>query len=92
MGVAYVSTLGDDESFTTIEMKVNFLRPFWTGTLVATGQVVKGGRMIGLVECDVTDKEGRLIARASSTCMTIRGDSSKGRDALKRVERTEREG
>jgi uncharacterized protein (TIGR00369 family) len=92
MGVAYVSTLGDDESFTTIEMKVNFLRPFWTGTLVATGHVVKGGRMIGLVECDVTDKEGRLVARASSTCMTIRGDSSEGRDALKRVERTEREG
>jgi acyl-coenzyme A thioesterase PaaI-like protein len=34
--------------------------------------VVKGGRTIGLVECDVTDTEGRLVARAASTCMTLR--------------------
>ena len=95
MGVAYLSTLGEDESFTTIEMKINFLRPFWTGTLIATGRVVKGGRLIGLVDCDVTDKDGRLVARASSTCMTLRGDSNEGRDALKRAQRdqpTGREG
>jgi uncharacterized protein (TIGR00369 family) len=72
MGVAYASTLGEDESFTTIELKINFLRPFKTGTLIATAHVVKGGRTIGLVECDVTDTEGRLVARAASTCMTLR--------------------
>jgi uncharacterized protein (TIGR00369 family) len=76
MGVAYASTLGEDESFTTIEMKINFLRPFWTGTLIATGHLVKAGRTIGLVECDVTDKEGRLVARASSTCMTLGGGTT----------------
>ncbi len=76
MGVAYASTLGDDESFTTIEMKINFLRPFWTGTLIATGHLVKAGRTIGLVECDVTDTEGRLVARASSTCMTLSNAAS----------------
>ena len=74
MGVAYASTLGDGESFTTIELKINFLRPFKTGTLVASARVVKGGRTIGLTECDVTDREGRLVARAMSTCMTLRGD------------------
>jgi uncharacterized protein (TIGR00369 family) len=72
MGVAYASTLEDGESFTTIELKINFLRPFKSGTLVATGHVVKAGRTIGLVECDVTDTEGRLVARAMSTCMTLR--------------------
>lgn len=72
MGVAYASTLGDGESFTTIELKINFLRPFKSGTLIATGHVVKAGRTIGLVECDVTDTEGRLVARALSTCMTLR--------------------
>ncbi|TMB78912.1 MAG: PaaI family thioesterase [Chloroflexi bacterium] len=74
MGVAYASTLADDESFTTLELKINFVRPFWSGTLMATGRVVKAGRTVGLTECDVTDSEGRLVARAMSTCMTLRGD------------------
>jgi uncharacterized protein (TIGR00369 family) len=78
MGVAYASTLADGESFTTLELKINFLRPFRTGTLIATGRVVKAGRTIGLVECDVTNSEGVLIARAMSTCMTLR-ESSEGR-------------
>jgi len=79
MGTAYASTLGDGESFATLELKINFLRPFWTGTLVATGRVVKAGRTIGLTECDVTDAQGRLVARAMSTCMTLRGEPSEGR-------------
>ena len=79
MGTAYASTLGDDESFTTLELKINFLRPFWSGTLTATARVVHGGRTIGMCECDVTDAEGRLIARAASTCMTLRGERHVGR-------------
>ena len=79
MGIAYASTLGDGESFTTLELKINFLRPFKNGTLTATARIVKAGRTIGLTECDVTDAEGRLIARAMSTCMTLRGESSEGR-------------
>jgi acyl-coenzyme A thioesterase PaaI-like protein len=46
---------------------------------VATGHVVKGGRSIGLVECDVVDDKERLVARASSTCMTLRGEQAVGR-------------
>ena len=79
MGTAYASTLDDEETFTTLEMKINFLRPFWSGRLVATARVVKAGRTIGLTECDVTDPEGRLIARAMSTCMTLRGEAREGR-------------
>ncbi len=79
MGTAYASTLGEGESFTTLELKINFLRPFLSGRLVATGRTVKVGRTIGLVECDVADAEGRLVARAMSTCMTLRGELSEGR-------------
>ena len=79
MGIAYASTLGESESFTTLELKINFLRPFRTGKLIATARMVKAGRTIGLAECDVTDAEGRLIARAMSTCMTLRGESGEGR-------------
>jgi len=37
------------------------------------------GRSVGLVECDVTDDHERLVARATSTCMTLRGEQAKGR-------------
>ena len=79
MGMAYASTLGEGETFTTLELKINFLKPVWTGKLVATGRVVKGGRTVGLVECDVTDAADQLVARASSTCMTLRGAQAAGR-------------
>src|SRR5436190_12296005 len=73
MGIAYAATLGEGETFTTLELKINFLKPVWAGKLVATGRVVKGGRTVGLVECDVTDADDQLVARATSTCMTLRG-------------------
>lgn len=79
MGVAYASTLGPEESFTTLELDVNYLRPVWDARLEATGRVVSGGRTIGLVECDVHDEEDRLVARLSSTCMTLRGEGAVGR-------------
>jgi uncharacterized protein (TIGR00369 family) len=79
MGFAYASTLKEDETFTTLELKINFLRPVWQTRLSATASVVQRGRTIGLVECDVTDADGRLVARASTTCMTLRGPQAQGR-------------
>src|SRR2546430_8258562 len=79
MGMAYASTLVTGESFTTIELKINFLRPFWTGKLCAEARMVKDGRTIGLVECNVTDAQQRMVARAASTCMTLRGEQAEGR-------------
>lgn len=79
MGVAYASTLDEGETFATLELKINFLRPVWTARLRAEGKVVQRGRTIGLVECDVTDDARRLVARASSTCMTLRDEQARGR-------------
>ncbi|MBV8718097.1 MAG: PaaI family thioesterase [Chloroflexi bacterium] len=79
MGYAYASTLGDDETFTTVELKINFLRPVWRGRVYATAKLVSGGRTIGLLECDMADASGKLVARASSTCMTLRGQQAEGR-------------
>ena len=79
MGTAYSSQLTTGESFATLELKVNFVRPFWTGRLVAEGRIVSGGRTVGMVEADVRDEHGRLIARASSPCLTLRGEAAKGR-------------
>ena len=79
MGMAYASTLGEGETFTTLELKINFLKPVWQARLHAMGRVVTHGRTIGLVECDILDAHEALVARATSTCMTLRGDQARGR-------------
>jgi uncharacterized protein (TIGR00369 family) len=79
MGMSFFSTLEDGESFTTLELKMNFLRPFWTGTLLAHGKVVSRGKSIGLTECRVVDGNERLIAHATSTVMALRGEMAQGR-------------
>ncbi len=76
---AYLTTLGEGETFTTLEMKINYLKPVWRSQLRANGWVVKAGRTIGLAECDIYDESGSLVARASSTCMTLRGEAAAGR-------------
>jgi uncharacterized protein (TIGR00369 family) len=72
MGYAYAATLEDGETFTTIELKINFLRPVRRATLIAEAKVVKAGSSVGYVECDVKDQTGKLVARAASTCMKLR--------------------
>ena len=79
MGMAYASQLPPGETFTTLELKINFLRPVWRGRLRADGRVVQGGKTVGLVECDIVDDKDRLVARATSTCMTLRGEAATGR-------------
>jgi len=79
MGMAYASTLAEDETFATLELKINFLKPVWTAKLRAVGRIVKRGKTLGLLECDITDEQQSLVARASSTCMTLRGEQGQGR-------------
>jgi uncharacterized protein (TIGR00369 family) len=79
MGMAFFSTLEEGETFTTLELKINYLRPFWTGTLLAHGSVISRGKTVGLTECRIVDDQERLIAHATSTCMALRGDRAQGR-------------
>jgi uncharacterized protein (TIGR00369 family) len=79
MGMAFASTLAPEESFTTIELKINFFRPVWQARLSAEGTVVQRGRTIGYVECVITDEENRVVAKAASTCMVLRGQKAAGR-------------
>jgi uncharacterized protein (TIGR00369 family) len=79
MGVAFASTLAPDESFTTVELKINFFRAVWQAELKAEGAVVERGRTVGYVECNITDEQNRLIAKAASTCMVLQGEKASGR-------------
>ena len=74
MGYAFASTLVEGETFTTVELKINFFRPVRKGGLVAEAKIVRAGSTIGYLECDVKDPEGKLLARAASTCIKLRAD------------------
>src|SRR3954451_20613022 len=66
MGLGYAAALNDDESFTTVELKINYLRPFKAGHLRAISKTIHRGRTVGLMDCDVLDDRGKVIARCSS--------------------------
>ena len=72
MGCANATRLEEGETFTTVELKINFLKPVWSARLTAIGQVIKGGRTIALTDCRIADESGSLVAYATSTCMTLR--------------------
>jgi acyl-CoA thioesterase len=71
MGMS-LATMQEDRIWnTTIELKVNFVRPAVSGRLRAIGRVVEIKQTLLFGEADVVDDKGRLIARASSTCMPV---------------------
>lgn len=74
MGYAYAATLAEGETFTTVELKINFLRAVRRGRLTAEARIVKAGGTLGYVECDVTNQSGKLVAKAASTCIKLRED------------------
>jgi len=72
-GCAVQTTLPKGQAYTSLEIKINYLRPVLatTGTLTAVGTVTKPGRRAAFAEGTVTDSEGRLVATGSSTLLVF---------------------
>ena len=70
-GWAVHSTLQGGVGFTSIELKVSFLRPVYisSGPLTAIGAVVRPGRRVAFAEGLVRDTAGRIVATASSSVL-----------------------
>ena len=70
-GLAVHSTLPAGKGYTSIEIKVNYLKAvrLGAGPLTATGTVVKSGSRVGFTEGVVTDASGALVATATSTLL-----------------------
>src|ERR1700747_1079552 len=73
VGMAFASTLAPEESFTTVELKINFFRPVWQAKLKAEGMVVRRGHTIGYVEGTITHEGNRLIPEGASQGMDTSG-------------------
>jgi len=71
MGMSLATLQEDGMWNTTIELKINFIRPAIEGRLRAVGRVIEMRQTLLFSEADVFDDEERLVARASSTCMPV---------------------
>ena len=71
MGMSLATLQEDGIWNTTIELKINFIRPVVSGRMRAVGRVVEMRQTLLFSEADVLDDQGRLVARASSTCMPM---------------------
>jgi uncharacterized protein (TIGR00369 family) len=72
-GCATQTTLPKGMAYTSLEIKINYLRPVLatSGTLTAVGVVTKPGRRAAFVDATVTDASGKLVATASSTLLVF---------------------
>ena len=71
MGMSLATLQEDGIWNTTIELKINFIRPVVSGRIRAVGRVVEMKQTLLFSEADVVDEQGRLVARASSTCLAV---------------------
>jgi uncharacterized protein (TIGR00369 family) len=71
LGCAIFSTLKKGDTWTTLELKINYVRAITkdTGPMRAEGRVIHRGRTVATSEGDLKDRAGKLYAHASTTCM-----------------------
>jgi len=73
MACAVHSRLGQGQAYTTLELKVNLVKPLTVNTpsVVATGQVVSLGRRVATASGQITGPDGTLYAHATTTCLVV---------------------
>ena len=72
-GLAVLTQLPPGSGFSTLEVKVNFVRPITakTGALVAEGAVVHPGSRIATADARLVDPQGKLYAHGTATCIVL---------------------
>ena len=73
MALSNLSTLGPDQSFTTLDIRINYLRPITAenGELRAEGSVIQGGRKVAYCEAKLLDAGGKLLAHGTGSCLVL---------------------
>lgn len=73
LGCAVFSTMARGETWTTLELKLNMVRPIGqdSGHLRAEGRIIHRGRTVATAGGTLTDRAGKLYAHASTTCMVF---------------------
>lgn len=79
IGTARSTTIARGESFTSIDLHTTFLRPMFAGTLTARAYPTHIGSTVQHYACEITRDDGKIIATATSTVLTLRGEKAVGR-------------
>jgi uncharacterized protein (TIGR00369 family) len=74
--------IDDDFGITTVELKLNYLAPTSSGSLIAKGKSIKVGKSICLAEAFVEDKTGKLLAHGTETMMVLKDLKMEGHEEL----------
>jgi uncharacterized protein (TIGR00369 family) len=78
-GCAVHSTLPAGTGYTSLDLAVKFLRPVSvrSGPLRCEGVLLHAGGRTALAEAKLTDRTGRLLAHATSTCLLLRPEAAR---------------
>jgi uncharacterized protein (TIGR00369 family) len=73
LALSNLSLLGADQTFTTLDIRINYLRPITveTGELTAVGSVIQGGRRVAYCEAKLSDGSGKLLAHGTGSCLIL---------------------
>jgi len=71
VAMALIGLIGRNETMVTLEMKLNYLRPFTSGALLAEARIVQKGNRTALGEVSVRTESGEMIARGLATFMIL---------------------
>jgi uncharacterized protein (TIGR00369 family) len=74
MSCAIQTTVPAGSAYTTLELKVHLVRAITdkTGHLRAEGRIIHGGSRMGTAEGKLIDKDGKIYAHGTTTCMIIK--------------------
>jgi uncharacterized protein (TIGR00369 family) len=79
IGTAHSTLMHKGESFSTIELKINFFRPVLKSKLRTSAKPVQSGKTITCYTCEILRDDNKLVAMVVSTVMTLRGEKATGR-------------
>lgn len=79
IGTAHSTFIEEGQSFTSIELKINFYRPVFDDVLMAKAKPLQKGKNVSHYICEITNKEGKMVAVATSIVMTLYGERAMGR-------------
>ncbi len=72
VAMALIGLVERDETFTTVEMKINYLRPFDKGEIMAEARIIHRGGKTALGDVEVRNGDGTLIAKGLATYMILK--------------------
>jgi acyl-CoA thioesterase len=72
VAMALIGLVDRDETFTTVEMKINFIKPFDAGEMIAEARIIHKGAKTALGDVEIRNGDGTLIAKGLATYMILK--------------------